>query len=379
MAWNEPGKGGNPWNSGGRGEGPPDLDKVVKDLQQKLSGIFGGRGGGGGTGKRGSAAGPGLIFAAAVVIWSASGFYTVDEAERGVILQFGRFHDIAQPGLHWHIPTPIQSVEKVNVAGVERFKHSTRMLTSDENIVNVDLVVQFRRSDPRAFLFNIRTPEETLSEVSESAIREVVGKSTLDFVLTEGRAEVAMNTREIIQATLDSYGAGLEITSVNLQDANFPAQVEAAVQDAIKAREDRDRLALEAQSYANDVVPRARGNAARLLADAEAYRAQIIADAEGDASRFTSLREEYEKAPDVTRQRLYYETMEQVLGGSNKVILDTSSGGSLLYLPIDELMKRQDVRRIAGEPGDDTAGIGSSSSDAVGRDRADDRRSRGNR
>ena len=380
MAWNEPGKGGNPWNSGGRNEGPPDLDKVVKDLQQKLSGIFGGRGGGGGgSGKRGSAAGPGLIVAAAVVIWSASGFYTVDEAERGVIMQFGRFHDLAQPGLHWHIPTPIQSVEKVNVAGVERFKHSTRMLTSDENIVNVDLVVQFRRSDPRSFLFNVRTPEETLSEVSESAIREVVGKSTLDFVLTEGRAQVAMQTRDIIQATLDSYGAGLEITSVNLQDANFPAQVEAAVQDAIKAREDRDRLALEAQSYANDIVPRARGNAARLLQDAEAYRAQIIADAEGDASRFTALREEYEKAPGVTRQRLYYETMEQVLGSSNKVILDTSSGGSLLYLPIDELMKRQDVRRIAGEPGDDPAGIGSSSSDAVGRDRADDRRSRGNR
>jgi membrane protease subunit HflK len=380
MAWNEPGKGGNPWNSGGRGEGPPDLDKVVKDLQKKLSGVFGGRGGGsGGSGGRASAVGPGLVVAAAIVIWSASGFYTVDEAERGVILQFGQFHDIAQPGLHWHIPTPIQSVEKVNVAGVERFKHSTRMLTSDENIVNVDLVVQFRRADPRAFLFNVRTPEETLSEVSESAIREVVGKSTLDFVLTEGRAEVAMNTRDIIQATLDSYGAGLEITSVNLQDANFPAQVEAAVQDAIKAREDRDRLALEAQSYANDVVPRARGNAARLLADAEAYRAQIIADAEGDASRFTSLREEYEKAPDVTRLRLYYETMEQVLGGSSKVILDTSSGGSLLYLPIDELMKRQDVRRMPGEPGDDTVGIGSSSSDAVGRDRADDRRSRGNR
>ena len=379
MAWNEPGKGGNPWNSGGRGEGPPDLDKVVKDLQQKLSGIFGGRGGGGSSGRRGSAAGPGLILAAAVVIWSASGFYTVDEAERGVILQFGEFHDLAQPGLHWHIPTPIQSVEKVNVAGVERFKHSTRMLTSDENIVNVDLVVQFRRSDPRSFLFNVRTPEETLSEVSESAIREVVGKSTLDFVLTEGRAEVALQTRDIIQATLDSYGAGLEITSVNLQDANFPAQVEAAVQDAIKAREDRDRLALEAQSYANDIVPRARGNAARLLQDAEAYRAQIIADAEGDAARFTALRGEYEKAPGVTRQRLYYETMEQVLGGSNKVILDTSSSGSLMYLPIEELMKRQDVRRATGEAGEQGGLSTASGADAVGRDRADDRRSRGNR
>ena len=384
MAWNEPGKGGNPWNSGGRGDGPPDLDKVVKDFQKKLSGIFGGRGGGsggngGGSRGRGSAVGPGLVFAAAVVIWAASGFYTVDEAERGVILQFGKFHDIAQPGLHWHIPTPIQAVEKVNVAGVERFKHSTRMLTADENIVQVDLVVQFRRADPRAFLFNVRTPEETLSEVSESAIREVVGKRTLDFVLTEGRAEVGQQTREIIQSTLDSYGAGIEVTSVNLQDANFPAQVEAAVQDAIKAREDRDRLALEAQSYANDIVPRARGNAARLLQDAEAYRAQIIADAEGDAARFTALREEYERAPEVTRKRLYYETMEQVLGGSNKVILDVEGSGSLMYLPIEELMKRQEARRAGAQPTTDPATGSSSSSDAVARDRADDRRSRGNR
>ncbi len=381
MAWNEPGKGGNPWNSGGRGEGPPDLDKVVKDLQKKLSGIFGSRGGGSGGsgGGKSSVIGPGLIAAVAIILWSASGFYTVDEAERGVILQFGEFHDISQPGLHWHIPAPIQTVEKVNVAQVERFKHSTRMLTADENIVQVDLVVQFRRADPRAFLFNVRRPEETLSEVSESAIREVVGKSTLDYVLTEGRAEVAQQTREIIQSTLDSYGAGLEITSVNLQDANFPAQVEAAVQDAIKAREDRDRLALEAQSYANDVVPRARGNAARLLQDAEAYRAQIIADAEGDAARFSALREEYEQAPFVTRERLYFETMEQVLGSSNKVILDTSGSGSLMYLPIEELMKRQSPPRSMGQAGASSASGTAPSADAVSRDRAEDRRSRGER
>ena len=357
MAWNEPGKGGNPWNSGGRKEGPPDLDKVVRDLQRKISGIFGGRGGGSGSGgSSGGAvagAGLGLIGAAAVVLWALSGFYQVDEAERGVVLQFGAFHEITMPGLHWHIPYPIQRVEKVNVAQVGSFTHSTRMLTADENIVSVDLRVQFRRTDARAFLFNVRSPEETLGEVTETAIREVVGRSTLDFVLTEGRAEVAARTRDIIQATLDSYGAGIEITSVNLEDSNFPSQVEAAVQDAIKAREDRERLALEAEAYANDVVPRARGNSARLVESAEAYREQVIAEAEGETDRFLALLTEYQRAPEVTRQRLYFETVEQVLGGASKVLLDAQGSGTLLYLPIDELIKRSSGQSPRmGDPAD---------------------------
>jgi modulator of FtsH protease HflK len=187
MAWNEPGKGGNPWNSGGRNQGPPDLDKVVRDLQRKISGIFGGRGGGsGGSGGGGAVAGAGigLIASAAVVLWLLSGFYQVDEAERGVVLQFGAFHKVSMPGLHWHIPYPIQRVEKVNVAEVDSFNHSTRMLTADENIVSVDVRVQYRRTDARAFLFNVRNPDDTLGEVTETAIREVVGKSLLDFVLT---------------------------------------------------------------------------------------------------------------------------------------------------------------------------------------------------
>lgn len=357
MAWNEPGKGGNPWNSGGRKEGPPDLDKVVRDLQRKVSGIFGGRRGGGGSGGSGGAggalAGIGLIGAAGAVLWAMSGFYQVDEAERGVVMQFGSFNKITLPGLHWHIPYPIQRVEKVNVTQVASFTHSTRMLTADENIVSVDLRVQYRRADARAYLFNVRSPEETLGEVTETAIREVVGKSTLDFVLTEGRAEVASRTREIIQATLDSYGAGIEITSVNLEDSNFPSQVESAVQDAIKAREDRERLALEAEAYANDVVPRARGNAARLVEAAEAYREQVIAEAEGESDRFLALLTEYQRAPEVTRQRLYYETVEQVLGGANKVILDAEGSGTLMYLPIDELMKRSGQRQNQmGDPAD---------------------------
>ena len=335
MAWNEKGGGNNPWNDGGQ-QGPPDLDKVVRDLQRKLNGLFGKRGGAAPSG----GAGVGVILAIAVVIWSLSGIYKVDEAERGVVTQFGAYHSTTSPGLHWHIPFPIQRVEKVNVAAVERYKHSTRMLTADENIVVVDTVVQFRRENPKDYLFNVRDPEETLSEVSESAIREIVGTSQLDFVLTEGRAEIALRTKDLIQSTLDAYGTGLRVTSVNLQDTNFPTQVQAAVQDAIKAREDRDRLALEAQSYANDVVPRARGNAARQIQDAEAYRARVVNDAQGEAARFLAMLREYEQAPDVTRQRLYLETVEQIYGSSGKVLMHSEGSGNLLYLPLDQMLQR---------------------------------------
>jgi membrane protease subunit HflK len=344
MAWNEKGGGNNPWNNGGQ-QGPPDLDKVVRDLQRKLSGIFGGKSGSGGGGSGG--AGIGVIAAIAVVLWSLSGIYKVDDAERGVVLQFGAYHATTMPGLHWHIPVPIQSVELVNISRVERYKHSTRMLTADENIIVVDTVVQFRRENPTDFLFQVRDPEETLSEVSESAIREIVGTKQLDYALTEGRADIALRTKELIQSTLDDLGTGLQVTSVNLLDANFPAQVQASVQDAIKAREDGVRLGLEAESYANDILPRARGNAIRQVQDAEAYRSRVTADAEGEAARFVSLLTEYQKAPEVTRQRLYLETVESVFGSTNKILIDSEDSGNLLYLPIEELMKRQ--------PGRDTA------------------------
>lgn len=376
MAWNEKG-GGNPWNGGGE-QGPPDLDKVVRDLQRKLGRIFGGKGGGGSESPS-SGAGIGVLVAIAVVVWSLSGIYKVDEAQRGVVTQFGRYHSTTSPGLHWHIPFPIQRVEKVNVAAVERYKHSTRMLTSDENIVVVDTVVQFRREDPKNFLFNVRDPEETLSEVSESAIREIVGTSSLDFVLTEGRADISQRTKNLIQSTLDAYETGLRVTSVNLQDANFPTQVQAAVQDAIKAREDRDRLALEAQSYANDIVPRARGNAARQIQDAEAYRARVLNDAKGEAARFEALLTEYKKAPGVIRQRLYLETMENVLGSTNKVLLDTEGTGNLLYVPLDQLTRSAgSVIREMSDPSASTAER-QSSGDKPDRRSRDDLRSRGGR
>ena len=337
MAWNEKG-GGNPWNNGGQ-QGPPDLDKVVRDMQRKLSGIFGGKSGGSGSSSGG--AGIGVIAAIVVVLWSLSGIYKVDDAERGIVMQFGAYHATTQPGLHWHIPVPIQSVELVNISRVERYKHSTRMLTADENIFVVDTVVQFRRENPEEFLFQVRDPEETLAEVSESAIREIVGTTQLDFALTEGRADIALRTKGLIQATLDDYKTGLQVTSVNLLDANFPAQVQASVQDAIKAREDGVRLGLEAESYANDILPRARGNAIRQVQDAEAYRSRVTADAEGEAARFVSLLTEYQKAPEVTRQRLYLETVESIYGSANKVMIDSEDSGNLLYLPIEELMKRQ--------------------------------------
>ncbi len=377
MAWNEKGGGNNPWNSGGD-QGPPDLDKVVRDLQRKMGRLFGGKGGGGSESPS-TGAGLGVLIAIAVVVWSLSGIYKVDEAQRGVVTQFGRYHSTTTPGLHWHIPFPIQRVEKVNVAAVERYKHSTRMLTADENIVVVDTVVQYRREDPQAYLFSVRTPEETLGEVSESAIREIVGTSNLDFVLTEGRAEIAQRTKELIQSTLDSYGTGLRVTSVNLQDTNFPTQVQAAVQDAIKAREDRDRLALEAQKYANDILPRARGNAARQIQDAEAYRARVVNDAQGEANRFEALLNEYQKAPEVIRQRLYLETMESVMGSTNKVLLDTEGSGNLLYLPLDQLTGSPgSVLREMAAPSASTAERQSTGNKPERRSR-DDLRSRGER
>ncbi len=345
MSWNESGNNKNPWNQGGGDKGPPDLDQVVRDLQRRLSSVFGGKRGGGDGGSRiggsGGGIGPGLIVGAALVVWLLTGFYKVDDSERGVVMTFGEYSTTTLPGLHWRIPWPVQTVEKINVSQVDRFPLRMRMLTRDETLVQVDLAVQFRRTDPVAFLFNVRNPEETLADVAESAIREVIGKNDLDFILTEGRAEVAQRTQQVIQSTLNAYGTGIEVTQVNLQEANFPQQVQAAVQDAIKAREDFERLQLEAQAYANDIVPRARGAAARQIEDAMAYRDRLIAVADGEADRFVNLLAAYEQAPAVTRQRLYLETMEEVLGRASKVIMDTEGSGNLLYLPMDKLLERR--------------------------------------
>lgn len=342
MGWNDDDKNNNPWQSGGD-KGPPDLDAVVRDLQRKLGGLFGG-GGRRGTDQEGPS-GPGgsamaLIAVVVLVGWALSGFYTIDEQDRGVVLRFGEFHSTAMPGLRWRIPFPVDRVETVNVSQTERTSYKAPMLTQDENIVDVDLIVQYRRADPKAFLFNVAAAEDTLDDVIRSAIREVVGKSNLDYIITEGRADIAQRTKEIIQATLDTYGTGIQVYEVNLQDANFPSQVEASVQDAIKAREDSERMVLEAQAYSNDIIPRAQGAAARQIEEAKGYESRAIADAEGEASRFDQVRVEYERAPEVTRQRIYLETMEGILANSTKVLLDSEGDGNLLYLPLDRLMER---------------------------------------
>jgi membrane protease subunit HflK len=341
MAWDDGDK-GNPWRSD-KDKGPADLDAVVKDLQRKLAAIFRG---GGGAGGRGADPGmnPGLLASAVVVlavVWASFGFYRVDAAERGVEFRFGAFKGLTQPGLQWHWPWPIERAEKINTGATERREYRGSMLTRDENIVNVDLVVQFRRTDPQAFLFNMRDPEEALIDATASAIREVIGRNLLDFILTEGRAEVARDTQDLLQATLDAYGAGVTVYEVNLVNANFPAEVEGSVQDSIRAREDRARRILEAEAYSNEILPRARGEAARRRQDAEAYRAQVVADAEGEADRFTQILAEYRKAPDVTRERIYIETLEEILANSTKVLVDTEGGNNLLYLPLDQLMQRR--------------------------------------
>jgi membrane protease subunit HflK len=344
MAWNESGGNGRgPRDRGGRGrQGPPDLDKIVRDWQKRLGGMFGGNRRGGdavqGPGSSGLAGLAILILAG----WALTGIYRVDDAERGVELRFGRTSETTSPGLNWHLPWPVESVELVNINEISSFSKQTRMLTADENIVDVDLVVQYQKADPVAYLFNVRDPESTISDVSESAIRQVIGKSKLDFALGEGRAEIAITTEQLIQQTLDEYRTGIRVTKVNLQDVNFPDQVDAAVQDAIKAREDRERLAFEAQAYANDILPKARGEAARREAEAEAYKARVTADAQGEAARFEALLVEYERAPAVTRQRLYIETVEDVMSRSNKIIMDGDGGGgnsNMLVLPIDKLLE----------------------------------------
>ena len=347
MAWNDPGRNRNPW--GNRPDrGAADLDEALRNLQQKLAGMFGGQGGGGAGGGEGGGGdatmrgfGASTVVLVLVAIWAATGLYKVDAAERAVVTRFGQYVGTTEPGLRWHLPWPIETRQIVNVESVEGFSDQTRMLTSDENLVDINIAVQYRRAEARAYAFNVRDPESTLGEVSESAIREIVGRSRLDFVLEEGRQEIAARTKELIQRTLDSYETGIEVTSVNLQGVAVPEQVATAQRDAIKAREDKERLALEAQAYANDILPKARGSAARQLEDAQAYKSRITADAEGEAERFSKLLAAYERAPGVTRQRLYFETLEQVLGNTNKVLVDTKGAGNMMYLPLDKLMERR--------------------------------------
>ncbi|MCF7978183.1 MAG: FtsH protease activity modulator HflK [Chromatiaceae bacterium] len=356
MAWNEPG-GGNrdPWgsNQGGPGNqgGPPDLDEIVRKLQERVSGLFGGKGTSSGAGGGGGPSAVdlslktiGVILAGVFIVWLFTGIYIIDPAERGVVLRFGAYVKTTAPGPHWHIPWPIERVEVVNVDEISSFSHKAAMLTRDENIVDVELTVQSRIQDASNYLFQDQAPMKTLRDATETVVRKTIGGAKLDFILTEGRSAVAAMIQQGVQSLMDEYKTGLLVTSVNMQPAKPPEQVKDAFDDAIKAREDKERLENKAEAYANEILPQARGEAARAIANAKAYRDQVVASAEGETSRFNAIRTQFEKAPEVTRERLYLETIESVLTGSNMVLIDVPQGNSLMYLPLDQIMRNQTAK-----------------------------------
>jgi membrane protease subunit HflK len=340
------------WGKRPNREGPPDLDELWRNFNRKLDGLFGRRGGGNGeppptTGRR--FGGAGLLLGLIVIVWLVSGFYIVPEGQRGVVLRFGKYLETTMPGPRWHLPYPIESAEVVNVSGVRTVEVGYRnnvkskvlkeslMLTDDENIVDVQFAVQYVLKSPIDYLFNSRVPDDSVLQAAETAIREIVGKSSMDFVIFEGRAEVAARARKLMQEILDRYGTGISVSHVTMQNAQPPEQVQAAFDDAVKAGQDRERQKNEGQAYANDVIPKARGAAARLVQEAEGYRQRVIEQADGDASYFRQLLVEYSKAPQVTRDRLYIEAMQQILSNTSKVLIDQKSGSNLLNLPLDRI------------------------------------------
>ena len=345
MAWNEPGNNGrDPWGGGNRNDqGPPDLDEVLKKLQQRLGGLFGKSGGSGGGPDSGDGSGFEFsgktisVFALiALTAYGALGLYKIDEQERAVVLRFGQFLETKTPGLRWNAPL-IDEVNKVNVTRVRTHTSQGVMLTEDENIVDVTLAVQYVISNPQDFLLNVREPEVTLTHATDSAIRHVVGSAEMTGVISEGREALGGDVQRRLQEYLDNYVAGLRVVKVNLENSQPPSQVQAAFDDVIKAREDEQRLKNQAEAYSNGVIPEARGRAQRVLEEANAYREQVVAQAQGEADRFLKLLAEYRKAPDVTRQRLYIDAVQEVMQRSSKVMVDVDSGSNIMYLPLDRI------------------------------------------
>ncbi|MBS0366101.1 MAG: FtsH protease activity modulator HflK [Proteobacteria bacterium] len=339
MAWNQPNGPNNPWGKR-PGQGGSDLDERLRSWQRRLEGLLrpGGAGTPGGTGPWV----PALIVGALVLLWwIGTGFYQVGQAERGVVQRFGRLVSVEGAGLIVRWPRPIEMLTKVNVASVRASDFKSRVLTSDINLVDLHFAVQYQFTDPRKVLFSVRQPENTLSEVSESAIREIVGRSTLDEVLVgTTRPQITRRAKELIQHTLDNYNSGITVTTVNLEDVQVPDAVIASQRDANKAQADKERSVLEAEAYANGILPAAQGSAARMTQEAQAYKAQVTTIAEGQAARFSQLEMAYEAAPEVTRKRMYMDTIEGVLTRAHKVVIDTRAGGNMLYLPIDKLLER---------------------------------------
>ena len=353
MAWNEPGGNTNnqdPGGSGGGGrrgggdqKGPPDLDEAFRKLQDSLNGMFGGKkrsGGssGGGAGRRG---GFGLVWIGLVLllaVWLFNAIYIVDEQEQAVILRFGKYHETVGPGLNIYFP-PFDRKFQANVTRERSYSKQGQMLTEDENIIEVPLTVQYKINDLQAFVLNVEDPEASLQHATDSAVRHVVGSTAMDQVLTEGREAMAGEVKERLQRFLDNYGTGIVVTQVNLQSAAAPREVQEAFDDVIRAREDEQREKNQAESYANGVIPEARGQAQRMLEEASGYRDAVISRAQGEADRFTKLVAEYRKAPEVTRERLYLETMQEVMGNTSKVLVTGDKGqNNLLYLPLDKML-----------------------------------------
>ena len=387
MAWNEPGSDNrDPWGQGNGQNGPPDLDDLIKDLKKKFSGFLGGGGrksaGGGGGGGMPSLGGKAWVLIVLVLglLWAASGFYVVEQGEQGVELQFGQYKQVTEAGLRWHLPYPVETVEIVNVQQIRTvevgYRSNTRsnqfatvpqealMLTKDENIIDIQFAVQYDIKDPRFLLFNVsENLDQVVRQATESSVREVVGRNTMDFAITGGRAEIAQETRLLLQNILDRYQTGINVKAVEMQNAQPPSEVKGAFDDAVKAREDEVKFRNEAEAYANDIIPRARGSASRVLQEAQAYQASVVAKAQGEASRFTQVLNEYHKAPGVTRDRLYIDAMEQVLSRSTKIMIDQSAGGNnVMYLPLDQLIRQRNDSAGRTDPTrfDDAGGIANS-------------------
>jgi membrane protease subunit HflK len=342
----------SPW---GNNQTPPELDDVIKEFKDKFNNLFGSKKSNDETTSKVPNGSVKFVVIIAVLVWMLSGIYIIDPAEKGIVLRFGAFQEETGQGPHWHVPFPIEAVKRINVDQIRTaeigyrnaVKGSRRMggnvstesimLTKDENMIDAKFAVQYKVNDAQAYLFNVAKPDTTLRQVSESAIRQVVGQNTMDYILTEGRANIADSIKERSQELLDLYKTGLFITTVNMQDAQPPEQVQDAFSDAVKAREDKQRLINEAETYANDILPKSRGLAARLLEESRAYKSEVVSKSEGESSRFKQILAEYTKAPVVTRERLYRETMENVLASTSKVLVD-SKANSMMYLPIDKLI-----------------------------------------
>lgn len=343
MAWNEPGNDNknDPWKNRGKDQGPPDLDEVFKNVFK--FGKSGGNGGGKGPGnmlKGIGGLGAGVIIGLLVVIYAISGFYTIKEAERGVVLRFGEYYNLVEPGLRWK-PTFVDQVIPVNVQSIRDQASSGSMLTEDENVVRVQMEMQYRVVDPYRFMFAVTDPERSLSQALDSAIRYVVGHSTMDDVLTTGREVTRQRVRDELEEIIAPYDMGVQIVDMNFKDARPPEEVKDAFDDAIAAQEDEIRFIREAEAYAREIEPRARGQVNRMNEEAQAYKERVTLEARGEVARFEELLPQYEAAPEVTRNRIYLETMEQVFGSTTKIMIDNKNGGNMMYLPLDKIMQQQ--------------------------------------